>query len=238
MAADAPEFPAFRPTGSAARSACPPLPAPDIVAFFDSSPRTAAAPSMAPALRSRSSGGVHVPPAGVGRPHWSIPCEGQSCSSLSLAAALCAGRAPPQKAPAVAQPATAPPPAPRRWRQPLKATSGRMPARPATRTILDAWSKTKHAKAIDRFGRDERKAGNPCIGCHITGSKDPVEIEGQLVNANVQCESCHGPGKAHVEAAAGRQRRHRRMVKSPPERSAPRATMTRARTIAASSSRR
>jgi hypothetical protein len=35
----------------------------------------------------------------------------------------------------------------------------------------------------------------------VTGAKEPLELEGTVVNANVQCEACHGPGKAHIEAA-------------------------------------
>lgn len=85
--------------------------------------------------------------------------------------------------------------------------------------IYEAWSKTKHAKAIDRLGRDERQAGSTCVGCHITGSKDPIEVDGKVVNLNVQCESCHGPGKAHIEAAQAGNVATARMVKSPPEKS-------------------
>ena len=66
--------------------------------------------------------------------------------------------------------------------------------------IHDSWSKTKHAKTIDRLNSDERKDA-ACVGCHVTGPKEAVTVETKIVNAGVQCESCHGSGKAHVEAA-------------------------------------
>lgn len=67
--------------------------------------------------------------------------------------------------------------------------------------IHDSWSKTKHARTINRLNADERQAGSQCVGCHVSGPKEPVLAEGTLVNANVQCEACHGAGKAHVEGA-------------------------------------
>jgi hypothetical protein len=84
--------------------------------------------------------------------------------------------------------------------------------------IHDAWSKTKHAKAFGRLNADERKAGSQCIGCHVSGPKEPIEVEGSVANASVQCESCHGPGKAHVEAAKAGNAAAAKMVKLPPER--------------------
>ncbi len=63
-----------------------------------------------------------------------------------------------------------------------------------------AWDKTKHARAITRLSGSEKDAAGQCIGCHVTGAPSLLEND---VNANVQCESCHGPGKAHVAAAAG-----------------------------------
>lgn len=66
--------------------------------------------------------------------------------------------------------------------------------------IHDSWSRTKHAKTIDRLNSDERK-DTQCIGCHVSGPKEAVTVDDKIVNASVQCESCHGPGKAHIEAA-------------------------------------
>src|SRR5690349_15911235 len=57
--------------------------------------------------------------------------------------------------------------------------------------IYDAWSKTKHASALDRLsGSDQEKE---CIGCHVTGPKARV-FDGnnkKVLNKGIQCESCH-----------------------------------------------
>lgn len=65
--------------------------------------------------------------------------------------------------------------------------------------IYDAWSKTKHARTSDRLNVDQRQTD--CVGCHVTGPKQGIEVDGKLVNANVGCESCHGAGAAHIKAA-------------------------------------
>lgn len=82
----------------------------------------------------------------------------------------------------------------------------------------DAWAKTKHARAIERLSREQRVADSACVSCHISGLKEPVDVGGQMVNANVQCEACHGPGRAHAEAAQTGAAPTVRMVASPPER--------------------
>ena len=64
-----------------------------------------------------------------------------------------------------------------------------------------AWSTTKHARALSKLSGGDRGSGK-CIRCHVTdtvemlaASKDSPKFE------NVQCEACHGTGRAHVEAA-------------------------------------
>jgi hypothetical protein len=84
--------------------------------------------------------------------------------------------------------------------------------------IYDSWARTKHAKSWARFGAEERKPGSTCVGCHVTGPKEPIELGGEIVNANVQCEGCHGPGKAHVDAAKAGNAAAAKMVASPPQR--------------------
>jgi hypothetical protein len=80
--------------------------------------------------------------------------------------------------------------------------------------IYEAWEKTKHAKTINRLTGDNRE-GDQCIGCHVTGTREPVMDGNRIVNANVQCESCHGPGRAHVEAANAGNAADARMVRKP-----------------------
>lgn len=45
-----------------------------------------------------------------------------------------------------------------------------------------------------------------CFGCHTTqlSARPPRQIDEQTMIPNISCERCHGPGRAHVEAA----RRH------------------------------
>jgi hypothetical protein len=65
--------------------------------------------------------------------------------------------------------------------------------------VYDAWAKTKHKTALNRLSAAEQD--QPCGACHLTGSVKPVSVDGKIVNAGVQCESCHGPGKDHVDSA-------------------------------------
>jgi len=76
-----------------------------------------------------------------------------------------------------------------------------------------AWEKTKHANAITRLSGAEREPG-ACIGCHVTGAD---ELAPDKVNANIQCEGCHGPGRAHVQAATGGAARPGAITKTPSE---------------------
>jgi predicted CXXCH cytochrome family protein len=62
--------------------------------------------------------------------------------------------------------------------------------------IYEAWAKTKHAAALNRLSNaDQEKV---CIGCHVTGPKSRVTEGKTVLNAGVQCESCHGAGAAHA----------------------------------------
>jgi predicted CXXCH cytochrome family protein len=58
-----------------------------------------------------------------------------------------------------------------------------------------AWQETKHARAIMRLTVEERE-GAKCVGCHVTGA---TALAADAVNANVQCEACHGAGRAHMQ---------------------------------------
>ncbi len=66
------------------------------------------------------------------------------------------------------------------------------------------WSDSQHAIAYEDL-EDVGKAFDPaCIGCHTVGFDKPggffdINVTGHLLG--VQCESCHGAGRVHVEAA-------------------------------------
>ena len=65
------------------------------------------------------------------------------------------------------------------------------------------WKVTKHATNFETLKGDEVK--NPdCLKCHTTGFGKPggfVSVETTPTLTNTGCESCHGPGSEHIEAA-------------------------------------
>lgn len=69
------------------------------------------------------------------------------------------------------------------------------------------WSRTSHARAWTTLWNEKRALDDDCWGCHVTAAKQvggpqkPQEIAGMR---DVQCEACHGPGRAHAadQAAA------------------------------------
>lgn len=68
--------------------------------------------------------------------------------------------------------------------------------------VHTAWARTKHSTAINRLTAADKE--KECASCHVTGSTRIVADEsGKAMNAGVQCESCHGPGREHAESAAG-----------------------------------
>lgn len=75
-----------------------------------------------------------------------------------------------------------------------------------------SWEQTKHAKTIVRLSTEERATA--CVRCHSTAGDALLEHD---VNANVQCERCHGAGKAHIAAAAGDSKKPGAIVAKPGE---------------------
>lgn len=70
-------------------------------------------------------------------------------------------------------------------------------------TQYDKWTHTLHARAFSKL-EDVNKSFDPdCIGCHTVGFEQPggyIDILTTPDLANVQCENCHGSGRAHVDA--------------------------------------
>jgi nitrate/TMAO reductase-like tetraheme cytochrome c subunit len=62
--------------------------------------------------------------------------------------------------------------------------------------VYDAWAKTKHAAALGRLSASEQ--GTECVGCHLTGPRTKLLDGTTVLNGGVQCEACHGAGRAHV----------------------------------------
>jgi 2',3'-cyclic-nucleotide 2'-phosphodiesterase (5'-nucleotidase family) len=66
------------------------------------------------------------------------------------------------------------------------------------------WEKSGHAHAMATLERKSQQFDNECVRCHVVGFNkggfQSLISTPQL--ANVQCEACHGPGRAHVAAPA------------------------------------
>ncbi|MBO0719178.1 MAG: hypothetical protein J2P41_00010 [Blastocatellia bacterium] len=62
-----------------------------------------------------------------------------------------------------------------------------------------AWQKTPHSHAFTALETKNRSFDAACVGCHSLGFQKGgfVNIKGTPQFANVQCESCHGPGLEH-----------------------------------------
>ena len=65
--------------------------------------------------------------------------------------------------------------------------------------IYDTWAKTRHKSALTHLSAGDQ--ANACAACHVTGSAMPLTVDGKILNAGVQCEACHGPGREHAESA-------------------------------------
>jgi peroxiredoxin len=62
------------------------------------------------------------------------------------------------------------------------------------------WSESAHAKALTTLEHKSEAKNADCLRCHTTGFKQPTGFPtGGVTLAAVGCESCHGPGKKHVE---------------------------------------
>ncbi len=83
------------------------------------------------------------------------------------------------------------------------------------------WERTSHARAYRTLEDSSKNFNLSCVGCHVTGYRQPGGSEvvqnvvvGEPRLQNVQCEVCHGPASAHIEArgAAARRATIRRTV--------------------------
>jgi len=80
------------------------------------------------------------------------------------------------------------------------------------------WAATPHAHAWKTLVDEKRQFDQDCWSCHVTGANQkggPSHPKQVGALGNVQCEACHGPGRAHVSSAGSTN--PVRMVKSPSE---------------------
>jgi len=73
--------------------------------------------------------------------------------------------------------------------------------------IVEGWKTTAHARAFESLKtQGEEKQENPgCVQCHVVAyGEDGGFIDMDLTPElkDVQCESCHGPGKKHTETVS------------------------------------
>jgi predicted small lipoprotein YifL len=63
------------------------------------------------------------------------------------------------------------------------------------------WRTTVHAGAYQTLVDTNQQHDLACIGCHITGFREPggSEVVENASLRDVQCEVCHGPGSFHVD---------------------------------------
>ncbi|MFN0119683.1 MAG: multiheme c-type cytochrome [Blastocatellia bacterium] len=68
----------------------------------------------------------------------------------------------------------------------------------------EIWKNSRHARAFAALETKQREFDDSCVGCHSVGFKNQgfVNIKATPQFANVQCESCHGPGAGHVKSPA------------------------------------
>ena len=73
--------------------------------------------------------------------------------------------------------------------------------------IAQEWGTTAHATAYNTLVKVHRNYYPRCIVCHTVGfghdSGFKLDTSRSLELAGVQCETCHGPGRRHIEYAKG-----------------------------------
>ncbi|OGL45612.1 MAG: hypothetical protein A2149_07180 [Candidatus Schekmanbacteria bacterium RBG_16_38_11] len=68
----------------------------------------------------------------------------------------------------------------------------------------NSWSLTRHAKSFETLKKTDEQKTTRCLRCHTTGygkSSGFLDEENTPYLKEVGCESCHGPGKNHIEAS-------------------------------------
>jgi formate-dependent nitrite reductase cytochrome c552 subunit len=73
------------------------------------------------------------------------------------------------------------------------------------KNIHDSWALTLHSQALNKLEGVEEGTNPDCLLCHTVGfNQDGGFVDRATTNAlaGVQCESCHGPARAHVQNVA------------------------------------
>ena len=70
---------------------------------------------------------------------------------------------------------------------------------------LQAWIHSGHAHAYESLVKNHDEVREECLKCHVLGlgTSGGFDVRSPKIEmANVQCESCHGPGLRHAMAKA------------------------------------
>ncbi|MBI2399480.1 MAG: hypothetical protein HYV23_00175 [Deltaproteobacteria bacterium] len=68
-------------------------------------------------------------------------------------------------------------------------------------SYVDSWKATKHSAAFATLERVGKSKDPECVKCHVVGFGEEggfLSLKATPGLANVQCESCHGPGREHA----------------------------------------
>jgi hypothetical protein len=82
--------------------------------------------------------------------------------------------------------------------------TGYMACQPCHEKVVAGWKTTRHANAFEDLKTQgaEKQTIPGCFRCHVVGfERDGGYIDMELTPElkDIQCEVCHGPGRAHVE---------------------------------------
>lgn len=94
---------------------------------------------------------------------------------------------------------------PEKLRERMKTFAGDQVCGTCHKKEHEVWAATKHSHAMDALKKTSQEFDPECVGCHSTGHNQRggfVNLKETASLANVQCESCHGPGKAHATKPA------------------------------------
>ena len=81
--------------------------------------------------------------------------------------------------------------------------TGAEACRECHRQQWQVWSESLHSKAFQRLEEVGKSFDPDCIVCHTVGFEKPggyIDTRLTMHLLDVQCESCHGPGREHVES--------------------------------------
>ncbi len=70
-------------------------------------------------------------------------------------------------------------------------------------SAYDVWKKSRHSKAYRSLSNVNKSFDPACISCHVVGYRKSGGFIASHITKNlknVQCESCHGAGAAHVKS--------------------------------------